>query len=72
VFESESGAHFYGGVRHMPDESNKPVTCDEATAEQRAAARERFRRKLAEADARHTPEYFAELRARFGFPERSQ
>jgi hypothetical protein len=33
----------------MLDESNEPVTCDGATAEQRATARERFRQTLAEA-----------------------
>jgi len=56
----------------MSEGSSKPVTYDDGTPEERAAVRERFRRKLAESRARHTPEYFAELRARFGFPERSQ
>jgi crotonobetainyl-CoA:carnitine CoA-transferase CaiB-like acyl-CoA transferase len=55
----------------MPDGSSEAVTREEATPEERAAVRERFRRKLAESSARHTPEYFAELRARFGFPANS-
>jgi hypothetical protein len=46
----------------------KWLTYDEATPEQVAAVRENFRRKLAEARKRHTPEYFADLRARLGFP----
>jgi len=54
------------------DEDNKRPTDDEATPEERAAVRERFRQKLAEAQARRTPEYFAELRARLGFPSSSQ
>jgi hypothetical protein len=52
--------------------ASKRLTYDEATPEQRAAVRERFRRKLAEARARQTPEYFAEMRARFGFPTSAQ
>jgi hypothetical protein len=48
------------------------LTYEEATPEQIAEVRERFRRKLAEARERHTPEYFAEARARLGFPPKEQ
>jgi hypothetical protein len=44
----------------------EPVTYDTATPEQLADARQRARVKLAEARERHTPEYWANLRARFG------
>jgi hypothetical protein len=56
----------------MSEGSSEPVTYDEGTPEERAAVRERFRRKLAEARERDTPEYFAALRARLGFPESSR
>jgi crotonobetainyl-CoA:carnitine CoA-transferase CaiB-like acyl-CoA transferase len=46
-------------------------TADEATSEQRVAAREAFRAKRAAARARHTPEYWAALRARIGLPART-
>ncbi len=49
----------------------KWLTYDEATPEQVAAVRENFRRKLAEAKKRNTPEYFAALRERLGFPPRT-
>jgi len=57
----------------MPDgPARKRLTYEEATPEQRAEARERSRRKLAEARERFTPEYFAEARARLGFPPKEQ
>jgi hypothetical protein len=52
-------------------ENREPLTYDNATPEQIAEARESFRRKRAEARARHTPEYWARLRARLGLPART-
>jgi hypothetical protein len=48
----------------MERRQEQPVTT--ATDEERAQARERFRRKLAEAEARATPEKRAKLRAALG------
>ena len=45
----------------------EPVATSTATDEERAEARARFRRKLAEVEARMTPEKRAELRAVLGF-----
>jgi hypothetical protein len=42
-------------------------TVDPVTDEERARARERFRRKLADAQRRATPERRAKLRAALGF-----
>ena len=53
-----------------PD-GREPLTYDEATPEQVAEVRESFRRKRAEARVRHTPEYWAQLRARLGMPART-
>jgi hypothetical protein len=47
------------------------VDRDAATDEQRTAARESFRAKRAAARARHTPEYWAQLRNRIGLPART-
>jgi hypothetical protein len=44
---------------------------DTATDEERAQAREDFRRKLAEAEARMTPEKRDEVRAAFGLDTRA-
>lgn len=52
----------------MKARGEHPVTATTATVEERAQARERFRRKLAEAERRATPEKRAELRAALGFP----
>jgi hypothetical protein len=50
-----------------PDaDRQEPLAYEPATDEERAAARERTTKALAEAARRHTPEYFDELRARFG------
>jgi hypothetical protein len=51
----------------MAERREQPVTVVTATEQERAQARERFRRKLAEAERRATPEKRAELRARLGF-----
>jgi len=58
----------------MSDAERRPelLTYDTATAEQVAHARSEARRKLAEARARHTPEYWAELRERLNLPARSE
>ncbi len=53
-----------------PD-SSEPLSYDDATPEQIAEVRESFRRKRAEARQRHTPEYWAQLRARLGLPART-
>jgi hypothetical protein len=50
----------------MDERREHPVTVTTATDEERAQARERFRRKLAEAEARMTPEKRAKLRAVLG------
>jgi hypothetical protein len=44
-----------------------PAAVVTATDEERTRARERFRRKLAEAERRATPEKRAKLRAALGF-----
>jgi hypothetical protein len=48
------------------EQREQPVTMTTATDGERAAARARFRRKLAVVDARMTPEKRAEVRAAFG------
>lgn len=50
----------------MQERREQPVTVVTATDEERAQARERFRRKLAEAEARMTPEKRAKALAIFG------
>jgi hypothetical protein len=51
----------------MEQRREQPVTMATATDEERREAREQFRRKLAEAEARATPEKRAKLRAALGF-----
>lgn len=53
------------------DGESKPLTYSDATPEQVAEVRAMMRRKLAEARGRHTPEYWAALRARLGLPART-
>lgn len=48
------------------EQREEPVTMTTATDEERADARARFRRKLAEAEARMTPEKRAKVRTAFG------
>jgi hypothetical protein len=48
------------------EERERPVAADAPTEEERAEARERFRRKLAEAEARMTPEKRTKLRSELG------
>ena len=50
----------------MGEQREQAVTMATATDEERRQARERFRRKLAEAEARMTPEKRAETLAIFG------
>jgi hypothetical protein len=50
----------------MEQRQEQPV--HEATDEERREARARFRQKLAAAEARMTPEKWAELRRKLGFP----
>ena len=52
-------------------EDQERLTYDNATPEEIAEAREAFRRKRAEARERHTPEYWARLRAQLGLPART-
>jgi hypothetical protein len=54
----------------QPEQRDQPVVAT-ATPEQVAQARAGVRRKLAEAATRHTPEYWAALRARLGLPART-
>jgi hypothetical protein len=50
-----------------PDaDHDEPLTYETATPEQIAAVRAEVRAKLAEAEAKHPPEYYARLRERFG------
>jgi hypothetical protein len=51
----------------MGQREEQPVTVATATDEERAQARERFRRKLTEIEARMTPAKRAKLRAALGF-----
>jgi hypothetical protein len=53
-----------------PDEHAAPAG-PTATDEERAAARAKMRRKLAEARERHDASYWARLRERIGLPARS-
>jgi hypothetical protein len=48
------------------EQREEPAVESTATEEERAQARARFRRKLAEAQARMTPEKRAEVRAALG------
>ncbi len=48
------------------EQREEPAVNTSATDEERAAARERFRAKLADAEARMTPEKRAKVRAAFG------
>ena len=50
----------------LMEQREEPVVLSAATDEERAEARTRFRRKLAEAEARMTPEKRAEVRAALG------
>ena len=50
----------------MEQQREQPAWPINATEEERAEARARFRRKLAEAEARMTPEKRAEVRAALG------
>jgi hypothetical protein len=54
------------GTLGSVEQQERPVPVTTATDEERAAARVRFRRKLAAAEARMTPEKRAEVRAAFG------
>jgi crotonobetainyl-CoA:carnitine CoA-transferase CaiB-like acyl-CoA transferase len=58
------------GVMGQPEQRDQSAAAT-ATPEQVAQARARVRRKLAAAAARHTPEYWAALRARLGLPART-
>jgi hypothetical protein len=49
-----------------PDRPAEPLAYEPATDEERARVRAEVRQKLADARERHTPEYYAQLRARFG------
>jgi hypothetical protein len=53
------------------EQREEPVTMATATDEQRAQAREEFRRKLAEAEARMTPEKRDKVREAFGLDTRA-
>ena len=53
------------------EQREEPVTMTEATDEERAQARAEFRRKLAEAEARMTPEKRDQIRAAFGLDTRA-
>jgi hypothetical protein len=53
----------------MQERQEHPVTVATATDEERAQARERFRRKLAEVEARMTPEKRAKALAIFGLAD---
>ena len=50
----------------MDERREHPVTVVAATEEERASARERFRRNLSEAESRMTPEKRAKALAIFG------
>jgi hypothetical protein len=52
----------------MTADADRELTYDTATPEQVAEARASARRKLQEARERHTPEYWAQLRARLVLP----
>ena len=47
------------------------LTYEDATPEQIAEVRARFRERWQAARERHTPEYWAELRQRIGLPART-
>lgn len=51
------------------EDRERPASVVTATDEERAEARARFRRKLAEAEARMTPEKRAAVRAAFGLDQ---
>lgn len=53
----------------MATPDREPLTCEPATDAQRAEARERVREQMAEAERRHGPDYYAQLRERFGVTE---
>jgi hypothetical protein len=59
------GFRRFGTLEGM-GQREKPVVEGTATEQERAEARDRFRRKLAEAEARMTPEKRAEVRAALG------
>ena len=50
----------------MEERAEHPVAAGAPTEEERAEARERFRRKLAEAQVRMTPEKRTKLRSELG------
>jgi crotonobetainyl-CoA:carnitine CoA-transferase CaiB-like acyl-CoA transferase len=52
-------------------EQREELTYATATPDQVAQVRDEVRRKLAEADARHTPEYWARLREQLGLPPKA-
>lgn len=52
-----------------PQADRQPLTYEQASDEQRTAARERARRRLADAEAQHGSEYYEQLRERFGITE---
>jgi hypothetical protein len=54
------------GSLKVMEQREEPAVVGTATEEERAQARARFRRKLAEAEARMTPEKRAEVRAALG------
>lgn len=61
-----------GIVVHMADqECPEFLTYEDATPEQIAEVRARFRERWQAARERHTPEYWAELRQRIGLPART-
>jgi hypothetical protein len=53
------------------EQQEEPTVASTATEDERAQARARFRRKLAEAEARMTPEKRAEVRAALGLDARA-
>jgi hypothetical protein len=53
------------------DEATPPSGTPAAADEERAEARARMRRKLADAERRHDAAYWARLRERFGLPART-
>ena len=56
-------------MKQVPQRNDRKwIDYAEATAEEVAAARQEIRQLLLDATTRHTPDYFAKLRARLGWP----
>jgi hypothetical protein len=51
--------------------AEQPTSPGTVSDEERARVREEMRAKLAAAAERHTPEYWARLRERLGFPPKA-